>query len=312
MSEQAHGTSTAGSTSAAVHYCSKRRNYFVTFWNQSDLQQNLPEKAQYYVQCEDSCKDGKWHAHCFIYFKNPTAFSTVQKMFSSKCDIKVPLRNSWCIDYVKGIRTGGKELRKHNIVEFGTMPMDNGCKRTVAELKNIENPDELEWNQFNTWQKVKAMPKKIKVSDWKKPIEVHYFWNPHSGKGKTLAIVNWMKEHNIEEFEEIKHIGEFWHGIVDGTGCAVYDDFRPSHMIASEFVNFIDYNIHSLNVKNGSVQNRYNIILISSIINPTKLYKNMSEEDRQQWLRRLDIHTIDPESVLEDTIEEIPESDSDN
>lgn len=60
-----------------------------------------------------------------------------------------------------------------------------------------------------------------------------------------------MEDNGIDEFEEVKYSNGFWNGVSDGNGCAVYDDFRDSHISASEFINFIDYNVHNLNVKGG-------------------------------------------------------------
>lgn len=74
-----------------------------------------------------------------------------------------------------------------------------------------------------------------------------------------------MEEKGVEEFEEVKFNGQFWMGVSEGTGCAVYDDFRASHMKPSEFINFIDYNVHNLNVKGGQIKNKYNLIIITSV-----------------------------------------------
>lgn len=117
-----------------------------------------------------------------------------------------------------------------------------------------------------------------------------------------------MRERGIDEFDEIKHIGEFWHGITDGEGCAVYDDYRDSHMKASEFINFIDYNKHQLNIKGGSVTNSYNLIIITSIQRINEIYYTIPYEAREQWIRRVsivDMYTIDthidPQTTTGDT-----------
>lgn len=81
-----------------------------------------------------------------------------------------------------------------------------------------------------------------------------------------------MEENGIEEFEEVKYENGFWNGIGDGTGCCVYDDFRDSHMKASEFINFIDYNVHNLNIKGGNVKNNYNLIIITSVFPLNDIY----------------------------------------
>ena len=68
------------------------------------------------------------------------------------------------------------------------------------------------------------------------------------------------------------------------------DDFRDSHMKPSEFINFIDYNIHNLNVKGGSVRNLYSTIIITSVQRLDCIYLNMAnDEPRQQWERRIKV-----------------------
>lgn len=307
-----NGTSTPGNTKAGVPR--KARNYLVTSYEQAAYKQEMPKKPHisYLVECEDSTADGKWHMHAFIYFTNPVAMASLKKLFGNSCHVERPHFNSLAIQYVKGEIPGeGKsmnEVRKYNIKEFGEPPMDNGVSRTVAELKKMETPDELEWKQYHTYMQIHSRDK-IKRTEWHKPeLKVYYFYGNDSGVGKSKAIQDWLDEHNIEEFDLVKHVGDFWHIQGDGTGVAVYDEFRDSHMPVSEFINFIDYNIHSLNIKGGSLKNKYHTILISSIQNPHRIYRNQPEETRRQWLRRINIIEIGKPV----SIDVISESDSEN
>ena len=70
-------------------------------------------------------------------------------------------------------------------------------------------------------------------------------------------------------------------------------------MTASEFINFIDYRSHNLNVKGGTVRNNYTKIIITSIQSIDELYSNMPSEAKQQWIRRMIIHNLYPESSIE-------------
>ena len=164
------------------------------------------------------------------------------------------------------------------------------------ELKAIQNEDELDWKQYNTWNKIKSAPKKVKRENWRKNVKVYYIEGP-SGAGKTNKIEEIMEQEGVEDFEELKHIDGFWHGIVDGTGCAVYDDWRDSHMSASEFINFIDYRSHNLNVKGGGHRNNYSIILISSVQPLDSIYSGVSGEPREQWIRRIQRIQILPPDI---------------
>ncbi len=287
--EQACGTSTPkGNTIPLGHH--KKRAYFVTFWH--DYPTALPQNVKYMITCEDETKDGQFHGHAFIYFNNPVTMKAVKKLFGGDCHCEKVISNSDCIKYVKGEIKDERKV-KHDIKEYGEMPQDNG-KHKVKDLRAISNPDELDWREFNTWMKIKALPQKINKKEWRKDVNVIWIQGP-SGIGKT----NKAEELCDDEFEEIKYDGNFWHGVVDGKGCAVYDDFRDSHMKASEFINFIDYRTHNMNVKNGSVRNNYNKIIITTIQPIGTIYKNMPEEAREQWMRRVKVINMFPPSFLD-------------
>ena len=55
-----------------------------------------------------------------------------------------------------------------------------------------------------------------------------------------------------------------------------------------------------MNIKGGQVINDYELIIITSIKPVDELYKNVKEEQREQWLRRLDI--IDMRPIDEDAL----------
>ena len=91
----------------------------------------------------------------------------------------------------------------------------------------------------------------------------------------------------------VKYHNGFWLGI--GTSkCCLYDDYRDTDMDPNEFINFIDYNIHVLNIKGGSVKNLYQLILITSVQDPQFIYeyKQVKEETAKQWLRRMTVIDI--------------------
>lgn len=242
------------------------------------------KSCDYGIACEEEAPTtGHKHAHLYVHFTNPYKLS--KKILSYKSHVDIcrgsPKQN---IAYVK---------KDGNIkAEWGTEPKQ-GCRHTVGELKQIKDPDELDSHEFNTWQKIQTMPKKIKLNDWKKEVKVFYIQGP-SGVGKTEKAKEILRENQIDELEEIKYESTFYHGVADGTGAAVYDDFRDSHMKASEFINLIDYNTHNMNIKGGSVRNNYNIIIITSVQSIDQIYYNMSDEPRKQWMRRVQVIDMFP------------------
>ena len=100
----------------------------------------------------------------------------------------------------------------------------------------------------------------------------------------------------------IKHEGDFWNG-TGSAKIAIYDEFRDSSMKPSEFINFIDYNVHTLNIKGGSIINRYELIIITSVQNPKYIYSNVGDEPRKQWLRRMEVIDMTPKETEDNNID---------
>lgn len=258
---------------------SKSRCYILTLWQETVKHF---EKAVYEIWCDDESKDGKHHMHHVIYFKNPISFNTIKKAYP-KAHIE-PARNVYdAIHYIKDNKKG----KKYNIQELGNEPKDTRFK-SVAELKDVKDPEELDWKQFNTWQRIHANDE-VDVEDLAKDVEVYYISGP-SGSGKTeraKQIIRENKEKYGTKLSMVKHTNEFWMGVGSGRNIALYDDFRDSHMKASEFINFIDYNRHPMNIKGGSCTNDYQLIIITSVQPLCNIYRKMQGEPRQQWLRRV-------------------------
>lgn len=228
----------------------------------------------YMIACKEKAPTtGHEHIHMYAHFRNAIKLS-LKKCEGAHVEMcrGTPQQN---IAYI--------EKDGDIIDEIGDRPQQGGVR--VRDLAATEDPADLDWKMYHTWREIREQPKKVKLSEWHKEVEVIYIQGP-SGVGKSLKAKEIMEERGIEEFEEVKHIDSFWHGVVDGTGVAVYDDFRDSHMKASEFINFIDYNVHNLNVKGGGKRNKYNLIIITSIQRETEIYANMPYEAREQWLRR--------------------------
>lgn len=244
-------------------------------------------------QCDDQCSDehgGRWHGHYYVYYKNPRTWKEIKDHYGQDCHVEIPKSNSAVIQYVMGKAEHAE--KKSNIVSYGVEPCDNGKHISVASALNMTESELRELENHKdviTVMKVREIfDDGIDLDDWYKDIKVTYICGP-SGVGKSLTAKNLLVEEGFKKAHIVKHENNFWHGVGNGQGAAIYDDFRDSHMPASEFINFIDYNKHSLNVKNGSTMNNFSRIIITSVQRPATIYRNMAEEPRQQWLRRIEI-----------------------
>lgn len=272
----------------------RARAFQFTIMNETTLnaihdELNNLKSCDYKIACREKAPEtGKIHFHLYCHF---TSQYCLKKAFlDSGAHIEIckgsPQQN---IAYI--------EKDGDILFEEGNRPRQG--QRTVGELRNIEDPDELNWNEYNTWNKIKNAPKKVSLKDWHKELKVYYIWGP-SGSGKSNLARELAIKNGYDEIEEISYENGFWNGIVDGTGCAIFDDWRPSCMKPSEFVKFIDYNIHTINIKGGSKQNRYSLIIITSVRDPNEIYKGMysdNEEPEKQWLRRMEIINLSPKNT---------------
>lgn len=291
MATVATATPGAGNTSAAPS--GKSRAFQLTLNDvskYSSVFDYLTGRAtmDYLISCEEQAPTtGHVHRHIYVHYKTPIKLS-LKKCLGAHVEVcrGTPQQN---IDYIR---------KNGNIVdEIGQPPQQGGIR--VKDLKAAATPDELPWQMHNTWTKIHAeMDNDIDIDDWHKDVEVIYIHGP-SGIGKTEKAKEIVRESDDHKVNVVKCVDGFWHGI--GTAkTAIYDDFRDSHMPASEFINFIDYNVHNLNIKGGSKKNEYNRIIITSVQDPNEIYHNLQGEPRQQWIRRMRIIRLTMFSATDD------------
>ena len=249
---------------------------------------------QYAIACREFAPTtGHPHIHCYVQLNQPRRLSLkklkgahIEKCYAS------PQKN---IDYI--YKRGDFVNKKHSpndiadiIWEEGELKEKGGCK-TIKELKTIprEELDEQNIYLYNICEKEKIRRDSIvPVKEMRKRVNVFYI-HGESGKGKTV-FAHWIMEKlNIEFIENIKREDNFYHGVKGECKTALYDDFRDSHMRPSEFINLIDYNLHTMNIKNGSVVNHYENIFITSVQSPREIWNKMEQRDEaaEQWLRRI-------------------------
>jgi Cdc6-like AAA superfamily ATPase len=229
------------------------------------------------------------HIHCYIQLKYSMKLS-IKKLEGAHIEIcrGSPQQNR---DYI--IKNGDI------IKEIGIIKPSGGY--SISYIKSLSDK-QREYLPFVYYTKLKNLKQDenniIKISDYYKDVKVYYIYGD-SGTGKTEQAINMIKKLiedkvvEVETISEVKYINGFWIGIDINTigEIALYDDFRDDHMNVSEFINFIDYNIHNMNIKNGCIKNKFKYIFITSIQSPYEIYKNyIDNEPKIQWLRR--IHKI--------------------
>lgn len=261
----------------------KARSFLITL-NEVDKYESLKtlltslKSMDYFLSAEEVAPTtGHKHMHIYVHFNN--TYKLNQKIIKIGAHIDIckgsPQQN---IKYVK---------KDGNVIdEIGEPPQQGGLR--VKDLKELDSPDELDWKQYNTYMKIHENDE-MDVDDMHKEIVVYYISGP-SGVGKTQRAKQIIRENSDKygtKVSIVKYESNFWHGVGSGRNVAIYDDFRDSHMKPSEFINFIDYNRHYMNVKGGNCINDYKLIIITSVQPLENIYMNVSDEPRKQWVRRI-------------------------
>lgn len=235
-------------------------------------------QTNYLIACREKAPTtGHEHIHVYVQFPTPHALS-LKKVEGAHIEV--------C--------RGSPEQNIAYIKKDGDIIAEEGTPRLcyVPSIKDAKAMDSdvlqgLNLNFYNVVQKIEAEKRKaISPEDYYKKVEVYWIWG-ESGAGKTRYAVNDMLKKGIRKFNEVKMVGEFWHGVQEGCEVALYDDWRDNHMKPTELINFIDYNKHIMNIKGGSVRNNYKTIYITSLQSPEQIYTKVPEETQKQWLRRI-------------------------
>lgn len=266
----------------------KGRNFIFTL-NQPEQWEKLRDyctgkpQFQYGIATlEKAPTTGHKHIHFYCQFNKVVdiAKSKIPEVRVDKCRGSAQQN----IDYIR--KTNQPEKAGDIIFEQGTAKHKGGP--TIAELKQMpkEDREQLPGCYYNIVNKInQEEAKQLDPDDYFKNIEVYYLYG-ESGSGKTRKAIEMIKQLG-KPFNEVKYDGNFWHGASENCEVALYDDWRDSHMKPSEFINFIDYNKHVMNIKGGSIRNQYKHIFITTVQAPEEIYKNVGDEPRRQWERRI-------------------------
>lgn len=271
----------------------RSRKFMVTFWEKREFLWD-DSIMQYACMCDDQCTeehDNRWHGHYYVYYKNQRTWKQLKTYFGDQAHIEIPISNSGAINYIMG--RGEHANSKSNMIEMGKSPCDNGKHISVQQALSMTQAEMAELGDHKdviSIMKVRnLMDDGIELDNWHKNIKITYIYGP-SGAGKSLMAKNMLKDEGFKRAHIIKYESTFYHGVGNGYGAAIYDDFRDSHMKPSEFINLIDYNRHYMNVKGGTVLNNLERIIITSVQHPEWIYSGINDDEpKKQWLRRMEI-----------------------
>lgn len=220
------------------------------------------------------------HYHIYVHFKN------MIKLNIKKC----------CgahVEYVRGSYNDNlKYFTKQGDLsyEWGDKP-HQGCK-SISELKEMDS-DDVPPNYYRIKKQIDAEMKdendffemldEIEKDELKAPKIIYITGG--TGKGKTYsAYKKALKEYPKNEIGKLTLKNDFFDVVNKNAKCYVIEEFRPSQIKASDFLQLTDKYGYRANIKGGFVSLRPEMIIICSIIPPEKIYK---DEINEQFLRRI-------------------------
>lgn len=270
------------------------KNYFI------NLKSN-----NYYLCCEHIGQENK-HYHIFVQFTSALSPS-LKKLYGSHVE-KCLGSPQQCINYVKAeddkhIKLGVKSIL---IDEYGEV-RQSGNFKSIKEVKQMskEDREDLPIQYYNTIKKINEEEQEEETfmnmlteieNDTLKGPEVYYITGP-SGKGKTYGAYKLaLSKYDKKDIGKMLINNNFFKITNDKAKCFVIEEFRPSQLHASDFLQLIDKYGFNCNIKGGFITIRPECFIICSIIPPEEIYK---EEINEQFRRRLtEVFEIDENHEL--------------
>ena len=252
----------------------------------------------YVIACWEVCPSTlREHWHIYCHFNNSVKLSQKKCLYSHLEVVRGSVDDN--INYVKKI---GKHKDEWNsdpqhhldLIEWGEIPKDKGGQLSGTALLGMSRREIVEYDPrchkayLGAKQILEEGEPMTANSFWKK-VKVYYIQGP-SGAGKTTKDVEMIADliGGDTQFDKVKYADGFWKQ-VSSRKCALYDEWRSSHMKPSEFINFIDYSRHSMNTKGSDIMNEYELIIITSIEWFDEIYSGVGGEPRLQWERRIEV-----------------------
>lgn len=238
----------------------------------------LNENVDYLCYGKEVGESGTPHLQGYIKFKNPRSFKSVVKKhhrWHLEKAIKPPLANKRYCE------------KQGDFTEFGNSPKGKGKRSDIDIVKEMvkegkpmsEICDEVTSYQGLKFAETLKKYKEIKRT-WKP--NVYWFWGA-SGTGKTRRAYEMFPD-----AWESGRDGKWWEGY-DGHENIILDDFRADFCKFHELLRILDRYPYRIETKGSSRQLLARNIVITSPYRPSEIYRNKTQEDIYQLIRRIDI-----------------------
>ena len=248
----------------------------------------------YYIMCDEvGGKDGTYHTHIYIVFKNPVRFSTIKKRFPVAHIERAVSTHADNINYI--LKEGKwKDSEKsctsipNTVEECGTRPEDAvGTDEKLIQLyayikEGLSNYEILERSAdylFDT-DKIDRVRLTVRQEEYKntwRNLEVTYIYG-RTGLGKSRYVMEKYGYENVFRVTDYLHPFDTY----KGQDILVFEEFSSSLRI-QDILNYLDGYPLKLPCRYSDKTACFTKVFIISNISLEKQYPNILEEQPDVW-----------------------------
>lgn len=249
-----------------------------------------------YLLVTEHLGQGQQHYHIYVQYENAKKLSyrRLHGAHFEKCYGSAQQNIAYCKAEDKKHKDLGITAK---LIEEEGEPALKGGNWSVETLRNMEKPDELPALYYNIYNKIQNKEKSDQAffnmleeieQDCLRPINVVYFIGK-PGFGKTYNAYKYALRHfDKEDITKVTIQNNFFEFVGSHNDkCLVVEEFRPSQLHPSSLLQFTDKYGYSCPIKGGYKYVKPEMIIICSILHPSRLYREDKDELNEQFTRRI-------------------------
>lgn len=260
----------------------------------NEILQKEIKPTVYYIMCDEiGGKDGTYHTHIYVVFRNPVRFSTLKRRFPTAHIEKAYSTHENNINYVqksgkwKNTEKGATTV-SNTLEEYGTRPIDGtGTNALLVELYALikdgySNYEILEQNSdliifFDKIDRIRLTLNMEKYKTCWRTLDVCYIYGK-TGAGKSRSV---MEEHGYENVFRVTDYVHPW-DTYEGQDVVVFEEFSSSIQI-QKMLNYLDGYPLKLEARYSDKSACYTKVYILSNTSLEQQYPNVKMEQRETW-----------------------------
>lgn len=252
--------------------------FTVNNYQKSDEQSFQSRKHKYLVYGREKGEKGTPHMQGYIEFGGAKKLETLKKEYGYHIHWEV--RKGTAEEASKYCKKDGDY---HEDGEISKQGKRSDIIRIKEMMKQGVRDPKVYYEECTSYQALRFAEKGIELFEQKREWKsiVHWYYGP-TGTGKTATAYQkypnaWISSRDLK----------WWQGY-NGEENVIIDDFRGDFCTFHELLRILDRYPYRVEIKGGSRQLLAKNIIVTCPYHPAEVYKNRTQEDINQLLRRID------------------------